>query len=142
MTLTPGEFYDGTIVPSGCGFYRNKNGKLYLKLTIESKYQSPLVYAWWVSGELAKSLKDALPQMGVDVQAAGMDFYRQASRFIQPVACRFKIVEDTKPNTGRTTLKIGGVYFGSGGNFGGSDALDDEDVATLHRVLGDDDLPF
>jgi hypothetical protein len=146
VNLIPGEFYDGTLVPAGCGFYRNKNGKLYLKLTIDSE-AGHLVYAWWCSGEMAKSLRDALPSMGVDVQEIGEKFYRAAREYIAAVPCRFKIIEDTNPNTGKTVLKIGGVWFGSGGGggqFGGEEGLNDEDIESLQSMLApaDDSMPF
>jgi hypothetical protein len=145
VNLIPGEFYDGKLVPAGCGFYRNKNGKLYLKLTIDSE-AGDLVYAWWCSGEMAKSLREALPSMGVNVQEIGVPFYRAAREYIQPMPCRFKIIEDTNPNTGKTVLKIGGVWFGGGGGgqFGGEEGLNDEDIQSLQSMLApaDDSIPF
>jgi hypothetical protein len=143
VNLIPGEFYDGKLVPAGCGFFSNKNRKLYLKLTIDSE-AGHLVYAWWCSGEMAKSLREALPSMGVDVQEIGEKFYRAAREYIQSVPCRFKIIEEEY--NGKTVLKIGGVWFGSGGGgqFGGEEGLNDEDIQSLQSMLApaDESMPF
>ena len=137
MQFRDGEFYDAVIVPEKCGFFKNKNEKLYLRLCLRDTEGGEHVYPWWQSGKLVEKLREALPHMGVNVQEAGRDFLRNASAYIKPVACRFGVKEEDY--NGELRLKINGVYFGNNG--GGGGALDDSDIDRLFSALSGAD-PF
>lgn len=131
MIFQDGQFYDATIIPSACGFFRNSNGKLYLRLGLMDSEGGQHVYAWWVSGKMADSLREALPHMGVNVEQIGMDFYKRASDFIQPAQCRFVVREEEY--NGRVRMKIGGVFFGH--RTPNDAAAGDDDAAEIHAKL-------
>jgi hypothetical protein len=144
VTFSAGEFYDATIIPERCGFFRNANGKVYLRVGLRDTEGGEHVYAWWVSGKLATRLREALPSMGVDVEAIGNAFYKAAGQYIKAVDCRFVVNEEEYKGT--TKLKIGGLFFG-GDKRPADEAANDADVDYIKRALFgssaiDDDTPF
>jgi hypothetical protein len=144
VTFSAGEFYDATIIPEKCGFFRNANGKVYLRVGLRDTEGGEHVYAWWVSGKLATRLREALPSMGVDVESIGNAFYKAAGQYIKPVDCRFVVNEEEYK--GNTRLKIGGLFFG-GDKRPSDTAVNDDDVDYIKRALFgssaiDDDTPF
>lgn len=147
MPLLKDQFYDAVIVPEKCGFFRqNKKdgiGKLYLKVML-SCVEGEYPYVYWVSGGMIDSIKRDLPQMGVDPSMlSDREFYKNASKYIQAVQCRFGVKEETYNE--KTVLKISGIFFGDGGSKASDDDADElvrKLGAPTGSVIDDDEAPF